>query len=468
MSIVTRFAPSPTGYLHIGSARTALFNYLFAKHYNGKFLLRIEDTDKARSTKEATDAIFSGLKWLGIDHDDEAIVQSARIDRHKQIAYDLLKKGAAYKCFMTQDEISHLRNNAMEEGASFLLNSKWRDVSEEDHPKDLSYVIRIKAPRNGQVTINDMVQGNVSVQSKNLDDMIILRSDGTPTYMLAVCVDDYDMQVTHIIRGDDHLNNAFRQKLIYEAMGWTYPVTAHIPLIHGPDGAKLSKRHGAVGVDAYKEMGYLPEALFSYLLRLGWSHGDDEIIRKNEAIKWFDGSHIGKAPSRLDFAKMLHINSVFLREKSDDDLISIIVNEWSKENIEINESTLSNLKNSISEIKVRSSTVNELANLAKIYHTDKIFDLQDDAYQFLKQTDKNFAQELLTLTQNTIFDNVNDIQESFRLFAINKSIKLSEVMKLVRVILTGKTFSPSVFEIMHIIGKDACVKRFDIISEILD
>ncbi len=308
MKVITRFAPSPTGYLHIGSARTAIFNYLFAKHYGGKFLLRIEDTDKARSTIEATNAILNGLEWLGVSHDDEIIYQSRRADRHGLVANDLVKKSKAYKCFSTQEDIEIERQKAIKKGESFLFKSPWRDAEESAHPQNKSFVIRLKAPREGKTIINDIIQGEVVVSNEILDDMVLLRSDGSPTYMLAVVVDDKDMDITHIIRGDDHLNNAFRQKLLYEACQWEVPVMGHIPLIHGQDGAKLSKRHGAVGIEWYRDEGYLPDALFNYLLRLGWSHGDEEIISKANAVEWFDGTHVGKSAARMDFEKLKYIN----------------------------------------------------------------------------------------------------------------------------------------------------------------
>lgn len=459
MKVKTRFAPSPTGFLHIGSARTAIFNYLFAKHYGGEFLLRIEDTDKARSTKEAFDAIINGLKWLGVKHDGEIVIQSQMLERHKEVAYELLKRGKAYKCFMSQEEIDVEREKAVRENKSFLLRSPWRDKSESEHPKDSPFVIRIKAPRSGSSVINDLVQGEVKVSNEILDDLVLLRSDGTPTYMLAVVVDDHDMNITHIIRGDDHLNNAFRQKIIYEAMDWNVPEMGHIPLIHGEDGAKLSKRHGAIGVEAYRDMGYVPDALFNYLLRLGWSHGDDEIIPKDEAIKWFDGAHLGKAPSRIDFAKMRHVNSIYIKNMSTNDLIAFIEQEWKKENIAIDQLTKANLLLAIDEIKVRSELVGDLANIAKIYHVENLYPIDQDAMDVISSLSKYALEEMVELISNIKAENKEGIQEIFKAFASQKGIKLGEVMKPLRAILTGKLASPSVFEIIQIIGKKKTLER---------
>ena len=330
-NIITRFAPSPTGFLHIGGARTALFNYLFAKHHGGKFLLRIEDTDRVRSTDAATEAILDGLKWLGIDWDDDPIYQFARSDIHAAAAKKLVEAGKAYYCFLTQEELEEEREEAIHEGRHYIVKSKWRDADLSTHPQDKKSVIRLKAPLTGETVIRDLVQGDVVVANDHLDDMILLRSNGTPTYMLAVVVDDHDMGVTHIIRGDDHLTNAARQIILYEAFGWEIPKMAHIPLIHGPDGAKLSKRHGAVGVDWYRDEGYLPEAMCNYLMRLGWSHGNDEIISREQAIEWFDIKSIGKSPSRLDWDKMRNVNMHYIKEADNDRLLDFVLKDLSKE-----------------------------------------------------------------------------------------------------------------------------------------
>src|SRR5436305_671372 len=310
---VLRFAPSPTGYLHIGGARTALFNWLYARHTCGKFLLRIEDTDKVRSTTEAIDAILDGMRWLGLDWDGHEYYQSQFWARHAEVAHRMLERGHAYRCYMTQDELATQREEAQRERKPFRISSPWRDVG--DDQGDKPFVIRLKAPREGEKVIDDRVQGRVTVQNAEIDDFVLLRSDGTPTYMLAVVVDDHDMGVTHVVRGDDHLNNAFRQLAIIRAMGWPEPVYGHVPLIHGQDGAKLSKRHGALGVDTYRdELGILPEALFNYLLRLGWGHGDEEIIAREDAIRWFDLDQVGRSPSRFDLKKLENLNAHYLRE----------------------------------------------------------------------------------------------------------------------------------------------------------
>src|SRR5882762_919145 len=323
-TVVTRFAPSPTGFLHIGGARTALFNWLYARSRGGKMLLRIEDTDRERSTKAAIDAILDGLTWLGIDWDGEAIYQYSRATRHREVVEELLTAGRAYRCYASQAELAEMREKARAEGRSKLYDGRWRDRDPSEAPAEVKPVIRLKAPLTGETVIEDQVQGRVAWQNENLDDLVLLRSDGSPTYMLAVVVDDHDMAVTHISRGDDHLTNAARQKQIYDALGWPVPLMAHIPLIHGPDGAKLSKRHGALGVDAYRAMGYLPAAMRNYLVRLGWAHGDQEIFSTEEMIKAFDLAAIGRAPARLDLAKLDNLNGHYIRQMADQDLVTEI------------------------------------------------------------------------------------------------------------------------------------------------
>ncbi len=323
--VVTRFAPSPTGFLHIGSTRTALFNWLYAKHHNGKFLLRIEDTDRKRSTEEAVDAIYGGMKWLGLDWDEEAISQFSRRQRHTEIAQQLLDDGQAYYCYCSPDELAEMREQARAAGSTRLYDGTWRDRDPGDGPAGIDPVVRLKAPLDGETTLNDQIQGAVTVANGQLDDMILLRADGTPTYMLAVVVDDHDMLISHVIRGDDHLTNTFRQIQIYRALGWKLPTFAHMPLLHGSDGTKLSKRHGALGVEAYRDMGFLPEALNNYLLRLGWSHGDDEIISREQAIKWFDLDAIGKGPARFDMDKLTSLNSHYISQAEDGRLVQLIL-----------------------------------------------------------------------------------------------------------------------------------------------
>src|SRR6186713_1482102 len=357
--VVTRFAPSPTGFLHIGGARTALFNWLYARRLGGKFLLRIEDTDKARSTQPAIEAILDGMRWLGLDWDGHEYYQSQFWARHAEIAHRLLERGAAYRCYMTQEELAAQREEAQRERKPFRIHSPWRGIAEEQAGKP--FVIRLKAPQEGETAIDDQVQGKVTVQNSEIDDFVLLRSDGTPTYMLAVVVDDHDMGVTHVIRGDDHLNNAFRQLAIIWAMGWPEPTYAHVPLIHGQDGAKLSKRHGALGVDNYRdELGILPEALFNYLLRLGWGHGDDEIISRDQALEWFDVDHVGKSPSRFDLKKLENLNGHYLRDADDTRLATL-----ASRKLGLSYEELQLLVRAMPELKARAHNLNELAEGAE-------------------------------------------------------------------------------------------------------
>ena len=423
--IITRFAPSPTGFLHIGGARTALFNYLFAKHHGGKFLLRIEDTDRVRSTEAATQAILDGMKWLGIDPDDEPVYQFARSNIHAEAAKKLVESGKAYYCFLTKEELDAEREEAIHEGRHYIVKSKWRDADPSSYPKDQNPVIRLKAPHTGETIIKDLVQGDVVVANDHLDDMILLRSDGTPTYMLAVVVDDHDMGVTHIIRGDDHLTNAARQIILYEAFGWDVPKMAHIPLIHGPDGAKLSKRHGAVGVDWYRDEGYLPEAMCNYLMRLGWSHGDDEIISRNQAIEWFDIKSIGKSPSRLDWDKMRNVNMHYIKMADND----------------------------------RCHLLNEMMELAKLYVIEYDPDIEPDAAEVLQHCDRSLVDDAIKILQELEAFDHDSISAALKGLAEARGIKVGEVMKPLRCLLTGMVNAPSVFEMIDIIGKDAAIRR---------
>lgn len=455
MEVITRFAPSPTGYLHIGSARTALFNYLFAKHNKGKFLLRIEDTDKQRSAKEATRAILSSLKWLGIDYDGEEVYQSQRENRHQEIADELVKNGKAYYCFSSQEEIAALRQKALENKEHFIFHSPWRDKTSEHYPKDIKPVVRIKAPREGNTIVRDKLQGDVVVMNSHLDDMVLLRSDRTPTYMLAVVVDDHDMGVTHIIRGDDHLNNASRQQLIYQAMGWHIPVMVHIPLIHGPDGAKLSKRHGALGVESYQEMGYLPEALNNYLLRLGWSHGDSEIISTSQAIEWFTIEGLGKSPARLDFAKMKHLNAHYLRKCDNMELAEIIYNALPK----LSDKSKNNIYLALDSIKPRVELMTELSDVAKIYIIDDEIKIEEGAAQIIKDADAILVSKVAELIEKIEEFSKDNIQAELTALASSMEMKLGELMKIVRAFITGRVNSPSVFEVIEIIGKEQSLKR---------
>lgn len=452
--IVTRFAPSPTGFLHIGGARTALFNYLFAKHNNGKFLLRIEDTDQARSTKEAKEAILRSLEWLDLKWDDEIYYQQMREARHREIAHKLVEIGKAYYCFSSQEEIENDRNSAIAKNESFLFKSPWRDSKSDIYPKDIKPVIRLKAPREGETIVQDLVQGEVKTANIHIDDLILLRKDGTPTYMLAAVVDDHDMNVTHIIRGDDHLTNTPKQILIYSSLGWNIPSFAHIPLIHGPDGSKLSKRHGAVGAEWYKEAGYLPEAMCNYLLRLGWSHGNDEIICREQAIEWFDLANIGKSPSRLDFDKMKNINAHYIKTK-DNDFLSNLVNKELKSD----EQSSAYIKKAMDSLKTRAHVTIDLMNLAKIYLVDRDLQISEDAQIVIDQAEQSIILEIIELINNLEDTNPDSISEKFKSYAASKSMKLGDVMKFVRAMITGLTSSPSLFEIISIIGKEHSIKR---------
>ncbi len=458
MTIKTRFAPSPTGYLHIGGARTALFNYLFAKANGGEFLLRIEDTDQARSTDDAKKAILTSLEWLGIMPDGEIVYQSSRAARHAEVAAELVASGKAYYCFTPQADIAKMRDEARANSKHFIFHSPWRDANSDDFPKDQKPVVRLKAPRDGETTVKDLLQGDVSVQNSHLDDMVLLRSDGTPTYMLAVVVDDHDMEITHIIRGDDHLSNAPRQQLIYQAMGWDVPQMVHIPLIHGPDGAKLSKRHGALGADAYKELGYLPEALNNYLLRLGWSHGDDEIITRAEAIEWFGISGLGKSPSRIDFDKMKHMNATYLRAMENDALLAIIQSGFA---YDLSDRSAQNIKQAMDSIKQRAELVTDLYDLAAMYSVDKPLEATEEAELIIKESDKKLiaqiAEAITSIKQEEF--NKENIQANLKELAKANDLKLGALMKPARAHIAGRTASPSVFEMIAILGKDESVAR---------
>ncbi|WP_347938948.1 glutamate--tRNA ligase [Rickettsia oklahomensis] len=461
-NVITRFAPSPTGFLHIGSARTALFNYLFARHHNGKFLLRIEDTDKLRSTNEAVEAIFSGLKWLGLDWDGEVIFQSKRNDLYKATAIKLLQAGKAYYCFTSQEEIEKQRQKALENKQHFIFNSEWRDKDPTAHPTDIKPVIRLKTAREGNIVIRDTVQGDVVIDNSHIDDMVLLRSDGTATYMLAVVVDDHDMGITHIIRGDDHLTNAARQIAIYQACGYAVPSMTHIPLIHGADGTKLSKRHGALGIGAYKDMGYLPESLCNYLLRLGWSHSNDEIISMDQAIKWFNLDSIGKSPAKLDFAKMNNLNVHYLRLLDNDSLTSKTV-ERLRQNYNVSKQEVIYINQAIQSLLLRSETLLDLARLAKIYLVDTPIIYKQDAKEIIENCDKDLIKQIIEhLNKLEQFDK-ESVQNKFKEIATHNGLKLNELMKPVRALITGMTASPSVFEIAEILGKENILKRLKII-----
>ncbi len=454
--VVTRFAPSPTGFLHIGNARTGLFSWLHARHHGGKCLLRIEDTDKARSTQEAIDVILDGLDWLGLDFDGHPYFQSQFEARHAEVAAQLIEKGAAYRCYLTQEELAARREKAREERKPFRIDSEWRDADPADYPADQPYVVRLKAPRGGETVIEDLVQGKVKVKNDEIDDFVLLRSDGSPTYMLAVVVDDHDMGVTHIIRGDDHLNNAFRQLAIIRAMEWPEPVYAHIPLIHGNDGAKLSKRHGAMGVDAYRdELGILPEALFNYLLRLGWGHGDQEEFTKEEAIELFDISAAGKSPSRFDMKKLLNLNGTYIRQAEDERLARLAA-PFIGPDVD-----LQLLTEAMPVVKTRARDVNELADGASFLFKTRPLDLTEKAEGLL--TDD--ARSLLTQISGRLRDEKNwtiePLEANLKEMAEELGLGLGKLAQPLRAALTGQTTSPGIFDVLVLLGKDESLARID-------
>ena len=449
--VVTRFAPSPTGFLHIGGARTALFNWLFARHHGGKFLLRIEDTDRVRSTQEAIEAILDGMRWLGLDWDGHEYYQSQFWARHAEVAHELLERGAAYRCWMSQDELKAQREKAQAERRPFRIESPWRDGAAEGEGPS---VIRLKAPREGETVIEDRVQGRVTVQNSELDDFILLRSDGTPTYMLAVVVDDHDMGVTHVIRGDDHLNNAFRQLAIIRAMGWPEPVYSHVPLIHGSDGAKLSKRHGALGVQEYREMGFLPEAVANYLLRLGWGHGDDEIISREQAVQWFDGDHIGKSPSRFDLKKLENLSGHYIREADDERLAKLVAPK-----LGLDDAGKSLLVRAMPELKARAHDLNQLADGATFLFATR--PLQPDAAAQTLLTGE--ARPLLAAAHNRLAALANwdegSLDAAIREVAAANGVKLGKLAQPLRAALTGRTTSPGIFDVLALLGRDESLAR---------
>jgi glutamyl-tRNA synthetase len=453
--VVTRFAPSPTGFLHIGGARTALFNWLFARHHGGKFLLRIEDTDKVRSTREAIDAILDGMRWLALDWDGHEYYQSQFWARHAEVAHKLLERGHAYRCYMTQEELTAQREKAQAERRPFRIESPWRDCPTEAPRPDAPFVIRLKAPREGETVIQDKVQGHVAVQNSELDDFILLRSDGSPTYMLAVVVDDHDMGVTHVIRGDDHLNNAFRQLAIIRAMGWPEPAYAHVPLIYGPDGAKLSKRHGALGVDAYRdELGFLPEAVSNYLLRLGWGHGDDEIISRKQAIEWFDLDHVGKSPSRFDFKKLENLNGHYMREADDGRLVELVA---PKLGIDAGEKAL--LTRAMPELKARAHDLNQLADGARFLFASRPLEMDPAAAALLTAE----TRELLRSAHGTLGAladwDAASVEAAIRDVAESSGVKLGKLAQPLRAALTGRTTSPGIFDVLAYLGRDESLAR---------
>jgi glutamyl-tRNA synthetase len=459
MSVIVRFAPSPTGFLHIGGARTALFNWLFARHHRGKFLLRIEDTDRLRSTPQAVSAIIDGLDWLGLGWDGEIVYQFERAPRHAEIARQLVAEGRAYYCYCTSAELDAMRERARAEKRSVRYDGTWRDRNPSEAPPGVAPAIRLKAPQQGSTTIRDLVQGEVTVANGELDDLIILRGDGTPTYNLSVVVDDHDMGITHVIRGDDHLNNAFRQKQIYDALGWAVPEFAHVPLIHGPDGAKLSKRHGALGVDAYRELGYLPEALRNYLLRLGWSHGDDEIISTEQAAEWFDIDAVGRAPARFDFAKLDNLNGHYIRAAEDDRLVALIAPRL--ENLvgkPLTDVELGRLREAMPELKLRPKTLAELAANARFLVASRPIRLDDKAARLLTPDARRLLADLLERLGGVEWQ-PEQLEDEIRAFAEQKGTKLGSIAQPLRAALTGSLASPGIFVVMQALGQEESLGR---------
>jgi glutamyl-tRNA synthetase len=463
--VVTRFAPSPTGFLHIGSARTALFSWLYARKHGGRFLLRIEDTDRARSTQEAIDAIFDGMTWLGLHWDGEAVFQFSRAARHADVAHELLAKGMAYRCYATPQELEEMREKARAEKRPPRYDGRWRDRDASEAPAGAPYVVRIKAPEAGETVIEDAVQGRVVFPNKDLDDFILLRSDGTPTYMLAVVVDDHDMGVTQIIRGDDHLTNAARQKHIYEAMGWETPAFAHIPLIHGPDGAKLSKRHGALGVDAYRAMGYLPQALRNYLVRLGWSQGDKEFFTLPEMIEAFDLAQVHRSPARFDFAKLENMNGHYLRDTPDDELFQILVDtlpylDGGKAVLAaLDEKKRAQLRAALPGLKARAKTLNELIDGAGFLFVQRPLAMDEKALKLLSPAAKArlaaLGPKLAALSEWTAAGTESVVRD----LSVELGVKLGDLAQPLRAALTGRSTSPGIFDVLEILGRDESLGR---------
>jgi glutamyl-tRNA synthetase len=458
--VVTRFAPSPTGFLHIGGARTALFNWLFARHHGGKFLLRIEDTDKARSTQPAIAAILEGMRWLELDWDGHEYYQSQFWARHAEVANELLARGHAYRCYMTQDELAAARADAERERRPFRISSAWRDRAPDAAAPDAPFVVRLKAPREGETVIEDQVQGRVTVQNAEIDDFVLLRSDGSPTYMLAVVVDDHDMGVTHVIRGDDHLNNAFRQLAIIRGMGWPEPVYAHVPLIHGSDGAKMSKRHGATGVMDYHALGFLPEALSNYLLRLGWGHGDEEIISREDAVRWFGLQGVGRSPSRFDTKKLENLNGHYIREASAGRLAGLVtprIETLLGRALMTDEIGL--LTRAMEGLKPRAKSLNEIAEGALFLFKARPLDLDEKAASLLEGN----APDLLALVHAALAAlpewTAEATEQAVREVSESAGVKLGQVAQPLRAALTGRATSPGIFDVLVLLGREESLAR---------
>jgi glutamyl-tRNA synthetase len=464
LPVVTRFAPSPTGFLHIGGARTALFNWAYARHHGGRMLLRIEDTDRQRSTEPAIKAILEGLKWLGLDWDDEPLSQFARAARHRAIAEELLRRGRAYRCYCTAEELDEMRARAAAAGLPQRYDGRWRDRPESEAPEGVAPAIRFKAPSEGETIIEDQVMGRVVFHNRELDDLIILRSDGTPTYNLAVVVDDHDMGVTHIIRGVDHLTNAARQSQIYEALDWPVPVMAHLPLIHGPDGAKLSKRHGALGVDAYRAMGYLPAAMRNYLARLGWSHGDDEIFSTAQLVQWFDLEHVGKSPARFDFAKLEHLNGHYMRAMPDDALITALVEflphapGGAAMLAQLDGDAVARLKRLMPGLRERAKTLAELMESARFLVAARPLTMDDKAEAILSLEGRQALKALLPVLEQADWT-APALETAVKSFAEARGLKLGKLAQPLRAALTGSSTSPGIFDVLVALGRREALSR---------
>ncbi|MDD3182862.1 MAG: glutamate--tRNA ligase [Alphaproteobacteria bacterium] len=472
MSVVVRFAPSPTGYLHIGGARTALFNWLFARHHGGQFLMRVEDTDRERSTPESVGVILDGMRWLGFEWDNDDPAQNkgknyySQFDmcaRHAEVAHQMLANGTAYYCYASPQELDAMRAEQKAKGLPMRYDGRWRDRPASDAPAGVKPVIRLKAPQTGETIVNDLVMGSVTVQNAQLDDMVLLRGDGTPTYMLAVVVDDHDMGITHVIRGDDHFTNTFRQIQIYKAMGWDQPIFAHLPLIHGPDGAKFSKRHGAPAVSDYRDMGFLPEAIRNYLLRLCWSHGDDEIISTKQAIEWFDFGGVGRSPARFDFAKLNHLNAHYINEMDNKELVTLTLPFVTKLlGYELNADQKATLLAALPDIKPRVQRLTEIAEAARFYF--EILDLDEKAAKLLTPEARGYLLDLATQIKMLPVFSHEALEEIFRAYAEAKGLKLGAVAQPFRAALTGRAVSPPIFTAAALLGRDEALKRLARVS----
>jgi glutamyl-tRNA synthetase len=463
--VVTRFAPSPTGYLHIGGARTALFNWLYARRHGGRMLLRIEDTDRERSTEGAIAAIIDGMRWLGLDWDGEIVYQFQRAGRHAEVAEQMLAAGKAYYCYASQEELEAMRESARAEGRPLRYDGRWRDRDPAEAPAGIKPVIRLKAPQDGETVVEDMVQGRVTWASKDLDDIVLLRSDRTPTYMLAVVVDDHDMGITHVIRGDDHLTNAARQTQIYHALGWQVPAMGHIPLIHGADGAKLSKRHGALGVDAYRALGYLPVALRNYLVRLGWSHGDQEIFSTEEMVALFDLKNVGRSAARFDFRKLESLNGHYMRQASDADLVKACLDVLP--HLEHGAAMLEQVRNGGEEkllaampgLKERAKTVVELLDGAVFLFAKRPLQLDEKAMVILDETGRGRLRAMLPAIEGLQAWNAAALEAVVRDEAQRAGVKLGQLAQPLRAALTGRSTSPGVFDVLLVLGREESIGR---------